>query len=364
MNVYCQYSGVEYNLSGFGSTKMTYIHPIFAAEPKWLLSRMGSWAAQKLTEEESKLLFLAILHSTELVEFRTAAFPENAAVQMNMEPLARIYSWMLGISRPQMVLPKFVISQENRRLQGIKHWIETWYGARKDYEDGYSSYLLGKKLAGKEEALERLIKNSQRTTEDYAGLLCTWALQASSAPHGISDYWRELFTLKGLKIYSARTVDLQELVDHMEEHLEHGSIFAASTMKHIRTLLLKNKAGLNYGLGITDEDLAEISSNPFTIVEGSIEQHNMDVIAAGAPEEEPKQSDFPLSKVAYLRAKAAWQLAQRAKQYAEEFTQQVEQEVEEDEELNELLEGSEEDRSVDVEFVKQQQPAQDGEENE
>lgn len=354
MKVYCQYSGIEYDLTGFGGTKMTYIHPIFAAEPKWLLSRMGSWAAQKLTEEESKLLFLAILHSTELVEFRTAAFPENSTVQMNMEPLSRIYAWMLGISRVQMVLPKFVISQDNKRLQGIKHWVELWYSARKDYEDGYSSYLLGKKLAGKEEALERLIKNSQRTTEDYAGLLCTWALQASSAPNSLNEYWRELFCLKGLKIYNARAVDLEELLNHMEEHLEHGSIFAASTLKHLRTLIMKNRAGLNYGLGITDEDLAEIEASPFTIVEGSIEEHNMDVIAASGPVDEPKQSDYPNSKVAYLRAKAAWQLGQRAKQYAAEFTQQVEDEVDADSELNELLEedGSSEERTTDIEFVK------------
>jgi hypothetical protein len=352
MKVFCQYSGVEFDVTGFGGTQLVGVHPIFYAEPKFLLSRMGSWAAQKLNEEESRLLFLAILHSTELVEFRATAHPENNIVQLNMEPLARIYSWMLGLSRAQLVLPKFIVQQDNRRLLNVKHWIENWYGARKDYEDGYSKYLTGKALQTKEEALERLIRNAQKTTEDYAGLLCTWALQASSAPKGLGEYWRELFTLKGLKVYAARTVDLQELVDHMEEHLEHGSIFAASTMKHLRTLLKKNQAGLNYGLGITDEDLEEISSSPFKIVEGSIEEHNMAVVAAQAPEIQPDPKNFT-SRVQYLRVKAAWDLAQKAKQYAQEFTQHVEDSVAEDEELNELLEDAEggaDDREVDVEF--------------
>jgi hypothetical protein len=353
MKIYCQYSGVEYDITGFGGTKLTYIHPIFSAEPRWLLSRMGSWAAQKFTEEESKLLFLAILHSTDLVEFRATAHPEASLVAQQMEPLAKIYSWMIGLSRRQLVLPKFVIQHDNRSLKNIKHWIETWYEGRKDYEDGYNKYLNDQKLIGKEEALERLIKNAQKTTDDYAGLLCTWAMLASNAPKGIQEYWRELFTLKGLKLYSARQVDLQELLDHMEENLEHGSIFAAATLKHVRTLVKKNSAGLNYGLGITDEDLAEIdSSSPFKIVEGSIEEHNIQVIANSAPEFEPQKKDYQ-SFVAYLRAKAAWELAQKARQYAQEFTQQVEEDVAADEELNELLEGGESsDRRIDVEIAK------------
>lgn len=354
MRVYCQYSGVEFDITGFGGTKLTYVHPIFTAEPKWLLSRMGHWAAQKFTPEESKLLFLALLHATELVEFKATAHPDNNTVQMNMEPLARIMSWMIGINRVHLVMPKFVVQPDNRKLTNVRYWIENWYDARKQFEDGYSKYLLGRKLADKEQALERLIKNSQRTTEDYAGLLATWALQASSAPKGLYDYWRELFCLKGLKVYAAKAIDLQELLEHLEEHLEHGSIFAASTLKHVRTLVQKNKAGLNYGLGITDEDLEAIEGSPFSIVEGTVEEHNMQVIAASAPEQEPKPLEYG-SRIQYLRAKAAWELAQKARQYAEEFTQQIEDEVKEDEELNEILEdaeGSPEDRRVDVEIVK------------
>lgn len=353
MRVYCQYSGVEYDVSGFGGTKLTYVHPIFSAEPRWLLSRIGSWAAQKFNPEESKLLFLALLHTTELVEFRATALPDNTIVQQNMEALSRIVAWMLGINRVHLVMPKFVVQPDNRKLQNVRHWIENWYEARKHFEDGFNRQLQDKKLADKEQALERLIKNSQRTTEDYAGLLATWALQASNAPKGIHEYWRELFCLKGLKVYSAKTVDLQELLEHLEENLQHGSIFAYNALKHIRTLLKKNQAGLNYGLGITDDDLAEIESSPFRIVEGSVEEHNIAVVASGAPEFEPKSSDYP-SRIQYLRAKAAWELAQKARQYAAEFTSAVEETVAEDEELNEMLEeaGSKDERTMDVELQK------------
>lgn len=341
MRVYCQYSNISYDLTGFGSTQLTYIHPIFAAEPKWLLSRMGSWAAQKYTEEESKLLFLALLHTTELIEFRIAAQPENATVQLNMEQLARFVGWMIGLTRPQLVLPKFVINPENKQLKNIRYWIELWYEARKVFEDGYSTQSELRKLRDKEAALERLIRTSTKTSDDYAGLLSTWAFQAASVPKGLHKYWRELFCLKGIDVYNARSIDLQELLDHMEEGLEHGSIFAHATMQHVRTLVKKNAAGLNYGLGITDEDLAEIETTPFTIVEGSVEEHNMQVIAASAGVEEPRSKDFS-SRVAYLRAHAAWKLAGRARQYAKqaadeaaEFTQRLETQLAADTEQNE-----------------------------
>src|SRR3954468_24796203 len=125
MRVHCQYSGVDFDITGFGGTKLTYVHPIFSAEPQWLLSRMGHWAAQKFTETESKLLFLGLLHTTELVEFRVTAFPENSVVQLNMEPLSRIVAWMIGVSRRSLVLPKFVVQNDNRKLTNVRYWIET-----------------------------------------------------------------------------------------------------------------------------------------------------------------------------------------------------------------------------------------------
>jgi hypothetical protein len=336
MKVHCQYSGIVYDITGFGSTQLTYVHPIFAAEPRWLLSRMGAWAAQKFTEEESKLLFLALLHSTELIEFRHAAQPENSTVQMNMETLSRFVGWMCGLSRPSMVLPKFVIQRDNRSLNNVRYWIQLWQDARTAFESGYTTQHDARKLRDKEAALERLIRNAGKSVEDYAGLLATWAFQATSVPKALQDYWRSLFCLKGVAVYNARAADLEEMLDHMEECLEHGSIYSHATLAHLRTLVKKNKAGLNYGLGITDEEFALLEDSPFRIVEGSVEEHNRDIVAASAPIEEPNAKDYP-SRVAYLRAKAAWQLASRARRYAEDFTQQVETIIQKDERNSNLL---------------------------
>ncbi len=329
MKVTCQYSGIEFEVTGFGGSKLVYVHPVFTANAGWLLSRIGTWAAQKYNEEESRLLFLALLHSTDLVRFEHMAIPDNTTVQLNMEQLARFVSWSCGITRPHLVLPSFVISKDTRKLNNVRYWIQAWQDARKNFEEGYRTQSQLSSIRNKEAALERLIRNSQRTTEDYAGLLATWAFQATNVPKALQDYWRELFCLKGIAVYNAKTVDIEELLEHMEEFLEHGSIYAHATMSHLRTLLKKNKAGLIYGLGITDADLEEITSSPFTIVEGSVEEQNMAIIAANAPQEEPQPQNYS-SRVAYLRAKAAYSIAQKAKQYAKDLDTGLENVLKED----------------------------------
>lgn len=351
MKIYCQYSGIEYQMPNFPNFRLQYVHPIFAAEPKHLLSRAGDWAANKYNEQERKLLFLALLHSTDLVEFRTAALPDDATVQKNMEALMRFVSWVTGIHTPAVSFPRFAISNETKHLPNVRHWIETWLEARKQFETGYKSQSQLAKMRQREGALERLIKSAGKKTEDYSGMLAAWALAASDAPKPLHEYWTSLFKLKGLDIYNAKTVDLEELVEHLEDRLEHGSIYAAATMKHVRLVLARNKAGLGFSLGIPTEELAtldleKLANQPFKIVEDEISIYNKQVIAATAPEEQPVESAYP-SRIAFLRAKAAYHLAQRAKEYAAEFTATVEQQIAADEEINnEAADNDETDESV------------------
>lgn len=328
MKVFCQYSGITFEVENFPNFKLDYVHPIFSASPKHLLSRAGDWAAQRFNEKESRLLFLSLLHTTELVEFRTAATPEHSTVQKNMEAVLRFVAWQSGLTNPSIVFPKFAITLETKTLGNVKHWLQVWQEAKDDFENGYRSTSIASRLRIKEAALERLIKSSQRKTEDYAGLLATWAMDASDAPASIREFWVSLFKLKGLAIYNCKAVDLTDLVEHLEDRLEHGSIFSAACMQHVRRLAAMNKAGLGYSLGMPMEtlegvDLLALSKDPFTIVEDEIETYNRNIIAATAPDEEPLLKDYP-SKVAWLRAKAAFVISQRAKVYAAEFTSKVE----------------------------------------
>lgn len=322
MIVTCQYSGIDFEVPNFARMKIVGIHPLFYASIKHLLSRTTDWAAGKLIEQERRILFLSLLKSTDLVEFRVAAVPQDNIVQLNMESLIRFVGWQHAVRNPAIAFPRFVVSHDTRDLGNFKHWMQAWFDAKKDFEDGYKSYSLGTKLRNREVALERLIKNAQKETTDYSRLLGLWAMDAASVPTNIREAWMELFTLKGLHIYNARAADLDELVEHMEEELEHGSIYANACLKHVRILRAKNKAGLNFGLGIPDEeleklDLASLEDKPYTIIEDEILTYNTRLGAAGAPVTEPRPNDYP-NRLFYLRARAAYTLALKARQYADE----------------------------------------------
>lgn len=326
MKVYCARSGVTFTVDHFGNTSLEGVHPIFYAPVKVLLSRTTDWAAGKLAPMERKLLFLALFNSTDLVEFRATAQPSEATVQLNMEALIRFVGWHNVLSNPAIAFPRFVISHDTKDLSNCKHWLQSWYDAKKDFEDGYKSYGTATKLRNREVALERMIKNAQKTTSDYSKLLAIWAFEAAAVPEVLHEYWLELFCLKGLAVYQAKYADLDELVEHMEEYLEHGSIYATATLKHVRLLRAKNRSGLGHSLGLSSEELEKIDfeatmSAPFQIIEDEILSYNTKLGAAGAPENEPQQKDYP-NRLAYLRARSAWQLADHAKGYADDAFKQ------------------------------------------
>lgn len=307
MKVTCQYSGVVYEVPNFANLKLTSLHPVFHANIKQLLSRAGDWSVGRLTATESRLLFLALLRSSELVEFRTTALPAESTVAKNMEHLIRFISWSTGLSFPERILPRFAVTPETADLINVNHWLEAWETARAEFNAGYIPTSQLSKMRNREAALERLIKNSTKKVDDYSGMLASWAMDAANVPQALREYWTQLMCLKGVSIYSAKEVDLEELVEHMLDNLDHGSIYSSKTLNRCKELLAKRKQGMLHGLGL------EENSDGFTIIEDSLEAHNRRITAAKAPAELPVEADYP-TKLAYLRAKAAWDVAQSLKQ--------------------------------------------------
>lgn len=339
MKVHCQYSGIDFEVSYFSNLKLTYAHPIFTAAPKLLLSRVGDWAAGKLNESERRLLFLALLNTTELIEWRSVALPSDSIVQNNMEPLAKFVGWMIGITNPTVIFSRIAITSENRYCENAKYWIEAWIQEKRNFDEGYRDSSLASKQMRREEALERLIKNHSLKTEDYARLLAIWTWEACNVPTALREIYTDIFTTKNIKIYEIKTVDLEDMLSYMEDNLDAGSIFAHASFKHVRLLLAKNRAGLAYGLGMQDGEFDNLSfsilrDTPFIIQEDPLGEHNMEQIAITAPAEEPVQEKYP-SKLAFLRAKSAWQLMQSQRNKSAAFEEKIAESLKQDEADNE-----------------------------
>lgn len=336
MKIICTYSGIEFTVSHFQnslSARFTVngAHPIFNQPVKILLSRARDFQEGKLNEEECRLLFLALLNSTELVSFHVPATPSRKIVLANMEAMLRVTNWINAAKPLHIAWPRVSINHQTRYLEQIGGWLDAWLNAKQEASQSARYRNLIENIVKKEEILNRYIKSASKQLTSYSKLLGSWVMDATDAPADMRDYWISLFQLRGIDIYNAHTASLQELVDWMHENLPLNSLPAFTAFRHVNNILAKNSRGVFAALGtdsftlLDDEDESEeldpvtgqklVTSRNENAV--SIEQFYRQQVIASAPLTEPKRVDYPDNVVGFLRAKAAWSIAQsEAAKYA------------------------------------------------
>lgn len=310
----CPLSGTEFRISDsfLKISRQEAIHPLFNLSLKTLLAIYPQWLAGRLSEDESKVLFLAFLKHTELVEFRTTANPYPKLVAQNMEAMSKIASWKIALSSAQTInLPHFAITHQDRDLQSLPVWIEAWYKAREDWRDQYKADKFKDKLRHREEILQRLVHSHTRNETSYLRQLGEWAMLATGVPVDSEYYlcWMPLFKLDPAKVPAdievynkAHTGNITDMLEHFSKELDltSGSLFAQEVITHVRKLHHCNTGGF----------LHMLSGDPtFSFTSDPIEDLNRKAASAGASLDEPRAVDYP-SRLAYLRAKAAWQLSE------------------------------------------------------
>lgn len=324
MKILCAYSGIEFDCSHFPGTfysRESY-HPVFNLPQKKLLSYTGKWAAGELTRIDSYLLFLAILKSSDLVEFRVPVFRNehtDAIIAHNMEPMVKVICKLNAVTNPAVTFPHFVITTETRFLSNVNHWIENWTESYQEFLDGARRNYDQRKLLHRENALQRMIKNPHKSVKEYANQIAEWAAIAGEFPvflvstpfHPkvqipLVEYWKQIIIrcTKEEYLYSIPRNDLQELIDHCEDKIPVGTIFSNTLFKVLRNALEKQH---NF-LGLGDLDI----KSTFTILSerDDIESANLMAAAQSAPLEEPRQEQYP-SKLAFMKAKFRWEMAKK-----------------------------------------------------
>lgn len=326
MRVLCKYSGLEFacdHVPGFLHAREAS-HPIFTLNPHKILSYAGKWGAGQLTTTDSYLLFLAGLHSTELIEWRVPVefnTKTNSIVAQNMSNLFSVLGKLDVIKNPIFAVPRYVISPETKTLENVRHWLEAWIDSYRNFQDGYKSVSLNQKILRKEAALERLIKSSHRSPTSYSAILAEWANLAGDFPTfqvtigtesmTCAEYWKSLIVRcsKSDALWKVSATDLKELIEHCEENLEAGSIYYHTLMKYLWNAHEEISNPLGFGA-------PGLRSTPFRILEegetDTVETANLLAIIDSAPEVKPELSQYA-TKIDYLKAKMAYDLAQKHK---------------------------------------------------
>lgn len=315
--ILCAKSGIQFQCEHFpiSFTQNEVHHPIFSASLKQLWKYYPKWQAGELNSIDSYLLFLALLNSTDLIEFRCAAIRHNhtdSIVSSNMESLYRTLGHIAAIRNPRFVLPRFVISHDTRTLANVKHWLELWEDNYQDFMSGMKRQELKSRLQKRESALERLIKNPAIKPEKYSHLLANWAsiaaefpVSETTLPNGtkttISEYWQSIIMkcYNSVDIIQIERKDLVELIEHCEEWIELGSIFSYQLFTTLREGLDTIDGFFNIG-----------NQTTFAIIgDGdSVESSNLQLLINSAPTTAPKRTEYP-TDFAFLKAKMKWNLA-------------------------------------------------------
>lgn len=332
MKILCAYSSIEYQvqhipsyLQGTGE-----VHPVFSIPQKKLFSLLPKWAGHELTDTDSYLLYLALFNSTGLVRWNTSARrTEHTAslIAQQMEKLAHVIGRINIIKSPRLALPQFVISSETRTLENTPYWIQMWENQIDEFLSGLKEEELRSKLSRREAGLEKLLKNPSIPPHKYSRLLAEWAAEAGEFPYSLTpnplvpgqqqirldEYWKQIIQrcYSNDSIIAIPKADIQELIEHCEEHIEAGSIFSFHLFSTLREGLDRRD---NY-LGLGD-DLNLSASNPgYRILDAdtNIQDATLQLLVDTAPAEEPKKQNYP-TLFAYLKAKLKWDTAQKYRQ--------------------------------------------------
>lgn len=327
MKVICAYSGLEFQVQHFPASlsNREAVHPIFHIPQKKLLGYVPTkWAAGELTSTDSYLLFLALLHSTERVEFRLPIFRTpvtDSLIASNMNNLFSVVGRINSVQNPSFAPPEMVITQDTRTLSNVSHWIAAWAEYYSDWNAGYKSLSDEQKLTRRQMALERMINTQQnRNDKAFARVLADWAESAGEFPKSptlvngvylpINEYWKSIIIkcFNAEQIFSIPKDDITELLTHCEDNIIQGNNYAYNLLKALRTGLAKQEDFLGFG----DLDLSANTGYQIISGDSSVEDANILAMIQSAPTEKPVESNYP-SKLAYLRAKVRWETAQKYK---------------------------------------------------
>lgn len=309
MRIMCAKSGIIFNAEHFPAylESSTYTHPIFHLPQKKLISFVGKWASASFTKEESYLLYIALLDSTDLLEFRCPASRlgvTDSVVAMNMEHLVRVIASLNFISTPHFKAPRISLNHETASLESSPVWIRLWEDSVTAFRNGYRNEIKEDRLLRRERAITKLILDPNKTHKHYAKSIAEWAAEAGEFSQSVAGRWKEIIFNCAARenFWNYPTEEIQAIYDYCLENIEVGTLMSNALFEILKAALSRQEAYFGYG------DL-DSEGTPFQIVETSVNSAMLQQAISTAPKQEPQRSEYP-TEFDYIRARGKWKLAQ------------------------------------------------------
>jgi hypothetical protein len=301
-------------------------HPIFRAKKSIILSKdMIHRFASAENPDEKRLIYLATLHCTYLVEFQYPACPSLATMESTFYKLIFIAQWVhfAEYKLARIVsFPQYIVRKDNQKLENIRSWLDAIDDLRqkvirKELDRDKNAMLLARDVEIKRELGDAVLFNKAFTPK-----LAKWALELCdiTVRHPDFNKWMKIMCIPLNEAFIYNMEDLLELQELLQLNMPNveDNPQAISVMHQMSQLIKENRKGFTE-FSMFDDNKAEVKDFEFIEEDTSdldnpkrtvhkINQHLIDI-----PETKPEARDYP-TKVAYLRAQAKWDLAQSMKQ--------------------------------------------------
>ena len=323
MKVICQISGIPIWKSNLLlGMDLADEHPIFRMKKSLLFTK--DWIhrfSHSTNVDEKRLIYLAHLNATHLVEFQHYAEPTLHTMESTFYRLQRLSEWLnfaQHILARNIAFPQFVIRFDNRNLESIRGWldaIEEIKGKihRNDLLRDKNAMLLAHELEIKKELG---IANS--VGRSFTPQLARWALEVCEITKTHPDYakWMKILCTPLNEVWMYKMNDLEDVQEILQLGLPNveENPQALSVMHQMNQLIRENRRGFTE-FSMLDDDPAEVKDFEFITEDsdtGEKKVHKINQHLKDIPTEMPLLKNYP-TKLAYLQAKARWDLDQSRK---------------------------------------------------
>lgn len=314
---YCNISGLRIETSYLSLAALGQQHPVFSVPIKKLTALISQWEAQRTSDEETHLLFCAMLQITGHVIFDSPLMlspsisrTENAL----LVPLAKLL--YRGIFESKASFPKLLISRNNQNIANI---VSLWSEAYEEYTSAKTQQLEAAKAQQSVQRLQRAL--STPLNRDSPRIISEWAAKVADFPTftithpltyasvTLSAYWKELIVKacnSRQSMISYPLADLRELQQHLEDNLpfDYGQEF--SVLEIVRRAI---QAQQDY-FGFTIEEVTASKKSEKASEIAEILQQSHETLRE---QPQPQREQYP-NLLAFLTAKQLWMKARESQQ--------------------------------------------------
>lgn len=328
----CAISGVRFSSSFLDTLAIPatagYFHPVFSLEREQLFGLYAAYSKNKLSNTDSYLLYLALVHSSNKITWQHPATldPNSAAtiklIANSIKQLLRALTQTDAIKHPSFSQPDFIVTEDNgSSITSIPSWIRAWNANIADFKRGRADLTELQNLTSIETQLAKLILSGDKP-ESYSHIIASWASAAADFPPDKDTLYQATIRscFNTTKMFNTPLALLKEIKDYCECNIEAGSIhfhelsaaLKGGIAKHV-DYLGGSSLALGYTLlDINDSSLKGTKRGADAIARELKNKANVAVLAAKAPATKPVRNDY-ITSLEFLKASLAYSVAVNAK---------------------------------------------------